>query len=152
LRGRFTRGNRSFVVGYNETELRSMVELHQSLAITLRAGDCKIRHWFGPGSVARHLANRHGVTVEGVEVDDEGKKRAVGQLAGFLGARRDLATAGLEPAETLAARAASPHACVVDAFYGGRFELSQQGPIDRCWEYDLSSAYPWALSCGMPCF
>lgn len=140
LRGRFVRANNEFVRAYNEAELCSMAALHNVLITTLKAGDCRIRYWFGPGSCARYEANRQQVTVS----DD--------QLKLFLGARRDLKTAGLESVEQIAAREQSPHACVADAFYGGRFELSQHGPIDACWEYDLASAYPWALSQGMPCF
>lgn len=37
------------------------------------------------------------------------------------------------------------------AFFGGRFELEEVGPIDEpCWNHDLSSAYPyqlWRLPC-----
>lgn len=40
---------------------------------------------------------------------------------------------------------------VTRAFFGGRFELSQVGPInDPCWNHDISSAYPyelWKLPC-----
>ena len=138
LRGRFTRETRDFVSEYNIAELHAMHALHTSLCQTLEAGDCKIRHWFGPGSCARLTAKQHGVTI----ADDE-------QQA-FLKSRRrsgDL-WIGDAPSE----RHANPHACVVDAFFGGRFELSRQGPVDACWEYDLSSAYPWALASGMPCF
>lgn len=139
-RGRFAREVAAELAAYNEAELLTMEELFRSLCVTLDAGDCRIRHWFGPGAAARHLANRHEVTVSD-------KERSL-----FLAQRRDLTNAGLEEGEVLAARARSPHACVVDAFFGGRFELSQHGPIDECWEYDLSSAYPWALASGMPCF
>jgi hypothetical protein len=140
LRGTFTAANAAFVSAYNIAELHAMKALFDDLCRTLAAGDCKIRRWFGPGSCARHYAKARGV-----EVADDQRKA-------FLDARRDLATAGLETPQYLAERQENPHACAVDAFYGGRFELSQQGCFERVWEYDLASAYPWALSQGMPCF
>ncbi len=133
-RGRFT--DPSFVRAYNEAELRSMARLHEWLIDCLRAGDLYIRHWTGPGACARYEAKRRGVNV------------AVAERDAFLAARRDLKHAGtsLEPERQ------GPHAAVVDAFYGGRFELSRLGPVEQCWEYDLASAYPAALAAGMPCF
>lgn len=140
MRGKFLRENREFVSEYNVAELRAMFQLHKYLIDILKRGDCLITHWFGPGSCARYAAKEHGVTV------------AADQLSEFLAHRRDPATAGLLTNEELAVRESHPHACVVDAFYGGRFELSQHGPIEACWEYDLASAYPWGLASGMPCF
>ena len=37
------------------------------------------------------------------------------------------------------------------AYYGGRFEILNIGPIKPVHEYDLASAYPWAMSL-LPCF
>jgi hypothetical protein len=37
------------------------------------------------------------------------------------------------------------------AFFGGRFEIRQRGPIAKqCWSYDISSAYPYAFT-FLPC-
>jgi hypothetical protein len=37
------------------------------------------------------------------------------------------------------------------AFFGGRFEIRQYGPIpQKCWSYDISSAYPYAFT-FLPC-
>lgn len=47
----------------------------------------------------------------------------------------------LEPAIIKAAR---------HAYYGGRFEISRIGNVEPVHEYDLASAYPWAMT-GLPC-
>lgn len=36
------------------------------------------------------------------------------------------------------------------AYFGGRFDLAQYGNVGDLWEYDIASAYPWAM-CDLPC-
>lgn len=36
------------------------------------------------------------------------------------------------------------------AYYGGRFEISRIGTVKPVHEYDIASAYPWAMT-GLPC-
>lgn len=140
MRGAFTTDKQAFVSDYNIAELRAMQNLHTSLADILRAGDCKIRSWYGPGSMARHYAKRHGVEVA------DGEKQA------FLAKRRRVLSIPFGDDAAWHSRWDDPHAAAVDAFYGGRFEMSIHGVVDACWEYDLASAYPWAFTQGMPCF
>jgi hypothetical protein len=43
------------------------------------------------------------------------------------------------------------HSAVIRAFFGGRFEISRSGPVRQpCWEYDISSAYPYQIY-QIPC-
>lgn len=130
-RGAFQSADVDAIKAYNEAELRTMELLHGKLCEVLRAGDCRIRKWFGPGAMARLMCKQEGVTQA-----DETLKAAL--LARRASKERSHAPEGWR--------------AVVDAFYGGRFELSRIGPVERCWEYDLASAYPWAMSQGMPCF
>ena len=121
-RGTFTYADLPFVQDYNNAELALMGQLYRKLGEALDSANLRTNHWTGPGAVARMAHKTH-------------------QVGTF---RRVENEELVQPKKV--------NNCIEQAYYGGRFECSYIGEAPQVYEYDLISAYPHAITEGMPCW
>lgn len=129
LRGEFSSLPLEDIIRYNEIELEKLILLMEKLReadaeacnlIGIRANHTP-RGWYGPGARAANFLNQTGWVAEHPDFD------------GAIWEKLKEAT-GIE----------SPFA---SAFFGGRIETAYKGVLEgNLWDYDIISAYPFALS------
>lgn len=105
---------------YNYLEIRLLEQLMEDFRRQCKRSGYVPRRWQGPGQLAESMMRAHGIP--------KATKTPLLQDE----ANREL----LEFASA--------------AFYGGRPEVTKLGPVAPVYQYDINSAYPWALL-HVPC-
>lgn len=115
-RGDFTAAEKTKIIDYCFSEVRTLVNLMDLLADATDTAGCKptAHMWIGAGQLASRLLANQGMEDHHRHDDD-----------------------------LLAVGAREPMLC---AYFGGRAELLRQGHRHNVKTYDLRSAYPWAAT------
>jgi hypothetical protein len=135
---------------YCGLECRKMAELAEKLLDAHQEAGLRLRQYFGAGSTgAAMLDKMHArgfIRVKHVPKANAKDARVPvgkgGKNYKATGAKVQWRNIEYDP---------DLHHAIACAFFGGRFEIAQYGPIEQeCWSYDISSAYPYAFT-FLPC-
>lgn len=105
---------------YNLLECQKLAELMEDFRSACKRSGYVPRKWQGPGQMAETMMRVRGIP-----------------------ARKDIPVF-TDPAYEGLLEFAN------NSFYGGRPEITVLGPVAPAWQYDINSAYPWALL-HVPC-
>ncbi len=115
---------------YCQLECRKMAELAERLLDAHIEAGLKLKQYFGAGSTGAAM------------LDKMAARSFIRQKHSPKVGKVQWRRIEYDPALQLA---------VACGFFGGRFEISQYGPVEtECWSYDISSAYPYAFT-FLPC-
>jgi hypothetical protein len=116
---------------YCVLECQKMAELAQRLLTAHDEAGLKLKQYFGAGSTGAAMLER-------MKAKSYIRVKRIDPVTKKVSWRRPLYDPYLQDA-------------IARAFFGGRFEISRRGPVrERCWSYDISSAYPYAFT-FLPC-
>ena len=145
LRGDFKDAPLDFIKRYNREELRLHVEMMEIIrisgkeafeAIGLQA-QATPRTWFGPGAWASSFLKQTGWLDEHPQFRGLDYQRLTEEMRDYISAEK-------EDVDRLEHLMNNPFAA---AFYGGRIEAAAVGEFrEPTYDYDVNSAYPYALA------